>query len=183
MADRVIIKNLDFGIVTSKKLVKLFHGAGFRGVQDDLVLISRSGRISPQPGQMCVAFVTLADEKEVTKAIKSFNGATVPEVAKVPISVQKAVPRMSALRPSTESSDPPLQPELSSGAAPESSDAPVVCLEDIYTDPSMWKKKKKKDKDKKQRKNKEEPSMSHNRGVDFPGETPWKRRRRVREDS
>jgi hypothetical protein len=33
MADRVIIKNLDFALVSSEKLVKLFHGAGFQGVE------------------------------------------------------------------------------------------------------------------------------------------------------
>ena len=149
MDDRVIIKNLDFALVSSAKLVRLFHGAGFQGVEDDLVHISRTGRTSPEPGQMCVAFVTLASEKEVTKAVESFHGKTVPEIAMVPISVQKAVPRMSTLRSSTKSSAPALQPELSSGSAPGSSGAPMLSAADVYTDPSMWKKKNKKDKEKK----------------------------------
>jgi hypothetical protein len=97
---------------------------------------------------MCVAFVTLASEKEVTKAVETFHGTTVPEIAMVPISVQKAVPRMSTLRSSTKSSAPALQPELSSGSAPGSSDAPMLSAEDVYTDPSMWKKKRRRTKKK-----------------------------------
>ena len=181
MADRVIIKNLDFGLVNSQKLVKLFHGAGFQGVEDGLVHISRSGRISHEPGKMCVAFVTLASDKEVTKAIERFHGRTVPEIAMVPISVQKAVPRMSTLRSSTKSSAPALQPEISSEAAPGSSENPVLRAEDIYTDPSMWTKKKKKDKSKKQSKHEQDP-MSHSNDVVLPAEPPWKRRQRLRDD-
>ena len=82
---RVIIKNLAFNLANSKGMSRLFQSHGFQGVRPEKVYINRKGMISNTPGQMCVAFVTLSNEKEVEAAIRTFHGKTLQGLSDKPV--------------------------------------------------------------------------------------------------
>ena len=100
MADRVIIKNLDWYGATKGKILDAFNEKGFKGLMEEHIHINRRGQ--GLPGKMCVAFVTLKDQEEVDRAILKFKNCLLPDLSSKPILVQKAVPQMRTLEKKAE---------------------------------------------------------------------------------
>lgn len=183
MADRVIIKNLDFNMAHSKGMSELFQRHGFQNVRPEDVYIHRSGTMSNTPGKMCVGFVSLSSDAEVQAAIDTFHAKVLQGLSDKPVAVQRAVPRLSTLRsspstPGAASAEPHLAgtSQVNLDAAPGTSEGVSKrwAVEEIYTDPSCWKKKKKKNKDSKRKKD------AHPEEEPEPEELPWVRRQKLR---
>lgn len=97
MSHRVIVKNLDFNCVTARALLNIFYNEGFHALTLQDVLINRSG--TNHPGKFCVAFVTLRSSHEVDDAISKLDNRVLFGASTKPVKVDKALPRLSSLRP------------------------------------------------------------------------------------
>jgi len=107
--------------------------------------------MSNTPGKMCVGFVSLSNDAEVQAAIDTFHAKVLQGLSDKPVAVQRAVPRLSTLRsspstPGAASAEPHLAgtSQVNLDAAPGTSEGGQKrwAVEEIYTDPSCWKKKK-----------------------------------------
>lgn len=180
MAHRVIVKNLDFHGVTTKVLVEAFDQVGIHGVSVEDVHINRSG--VGHPGKNCVAFVTLRSSAEGDRAIFSLNHRNLPGASTKPILVDKALPRISSLKP------------WDYARAASGPDLPDCSPNDIY-------KVKKDKKEKKEKKRVREdgytlfedsepamlrPAFRHEEAsspsVSWPDDAPWLRRVKLRNE-
>ena len=168
MTNRVIIKNLAFNLANSKGISLLFQSHGFQDVLPENVCINRKGMNSDKPGQMCVAFVTLSNEKEVEAAIKTFHCKTLQGLSDKPVSVQRAVPRLSTLRSS---------PSTPGAGSASQQGEPRWSVEDIYTDPKSWRRARKAEKQAKRLEKDIYPVVDPEPQEE---ETPWARRKRLR---
>lgn len=176
---RVIIKNLAFNLANSKGMSGLFQSHGFQGVRPEKVYINRKGMISNTPGQMCVAFVTLSNEKEVEAAIKTFHGKTLQGLSDKPVSVQRAVPRLSTLRSSSSTAGTGSHQAFLGGDADLATSQQGESrwsVEEIYTDPTSWKRARKAEK----RARRLEKDVYPDVDPEPQEETPWARRQSLR---